>query len=289
MTANLTTTNAPAFQPAIPWAPVPAIPRTPVDPIEVAGQPLEIDLDAYQPANEVAAACEPVVPRPSRADCYRSELDELESKYDYRDRYMDDSLTIGDIPDRPDRRPDVPYLRYLAARAEECLGMCEEAIRDYDRAISEDFYVEWYSSREELEPLRDRAAELAEKIYRSAEFYEREYGIVPLVERERVRCEYVQPLAEAALNLLEGDANIREFYNAVREFEREAIERGVISSADDYMLDVHARVTAEQERKADRMRVHERVLDDDETGMFLVVPGSARGAAASNDADTSEE
>lgn len=51
MTANLTTTNAPAFQPAIPWAPVP------VGPIEAAGQPLEIDLDTYQPANEVAAAC----------------------------------------------------------------------------------------------------------------------------------------------------------------------------------------------------------------------------------------
>lgn len=272
MTANLTTTNAPAFQPAIPWAPVPAIPCAPVDPIEVAGQPLEIDLDAYQPANEVAAACEPVVPRPSRADRYRSELDELESKYEYRDWVMDGNLTIGDIPDRPDRRPDVPYLRYLAARAEECLGMCEEAIRDYDHAISEDIYVEWlYSSREELEPLRDRAAELAEKIYRSAEFYEREYGIVPLVERERVRCEYVQPLAEAALNLLmsdhKDDARIREFYirgfyNAVREFERKAIERGVISSADDCMLDVHARVTVEQERKADRMRALERVAGE---------------------------
>ena len=238
MTANLTTTNAPAFQPAIPWAPV--------DPIEAAGQPLEIDLDAYQPANEVAAACEPVVPRPSRADRYRSELDELESKYEYRDWVMDGNLTIGDIPDRPDRRPDVPYLRYLAARAEECLGMCEEAIRDYDRAISEDIYIEWlYSSREELEPLRDRAAELAEKIYRSAEFYEREYGIVPLVERERVRCEYVQPLAEAALNLLEGDASIREFYNAVREFEREAIERGVISSADGYIVAEKKRAACE--------------------------------------------
>lgn len=48
----------------------------------------------------------------------------------------------------------------------------------------------------------------------------------------------------------------------------------------------HARVMAER-YKAEHP--DERVLDDDETGMFLVVPGSARGAAASNDADASEE
>lgn len=122
MTANLTTTNAPAFQPAIPWAPVPAIPWAPVDPIEVAGQPLEIDLDAYQPANEVAAACEPVVPRPSRADCYHSELDELEAE---ADAFVERELEAQD--EAINRHVEAKHALELEAIAERVRAECSDS------------------------------------------------------------------------------------------------------------------------------------------------------------------
>ena len=116
MTANLTTTNAPAFQPAIPWAPVP------VGPIEAAGQPFETDLDACQPANEVAAACEPDVPRPSRADCYHSELDELEAE---ADAFVERELEAQD--EAINRHVEAKHALELEAIAERVRAECSDS------------------------------------------------------------------------------------------------------------------------------------------------------------------
>lgn len=204
--------------------------------------PAHDESEGYLTSDEIAMAYEHVPVRITPAYRYYRELNEIEREYTSRRDDMAVVSELWDVSGMYNHRPDVPYLRYLAARAEACLGACEAAIERYDDAVREGYYVRGrHLTREELEPLRDRAAKLATEIYRSAEFYEHEYRMVPLVERERVRCEHVKPLAEAALNLLapyyewntDREDRVERFRGAMREFEREAVRCGVISSVDE--------------------------------------------------------